>query len=133
MAIETCLTNLGRLNFLKGRIKPEHVFRVALYTSAANLGKKTKVKVSAGEVSVQGYMPLRLAEPVFSINENDEAVMDFPGDVKWDNVSITARGCLIYDETLDNLAVAVGDFGQDVSSTNDTFTLIPSADLIRFR
>jgi hypothetical protein len=58
--------------------------------------------------------------------------MDFPGEVTWANVSISAAGCLIYDETLDNLAIAVGSFGGIISSTNDKFTLSPEADLIKF-
>ena len=131
MAIETCLTTAGRLAFLQGKIKPDHVFKVALYTDKAELGKKTKTYTTANEVNTQGYKAAVLSTPVFSEAE-DVAIMDFPGEVTWSNVSIAAAGCLIYDETLGNLAVAVGSFGGIISSTNDKFTLAPEADLIRF-
>lgn len=132
MAIETCLTTAGRLAFLQGKIKPDHVFKIALYKKTANLGKKTKAYTKTGEVTANGYMALQLSAPVFSSNEDEEAIMDFPGDVVWDNVSIAADGCLIYDETLDGLAIVVGSFGGTVTSTNDKFKLEPSADLIKF-
>ena len=132
MAIETCLTTAGRLAFLQGKIKPDHVFKVALYTDKATLNKKTKIYSTADEVKAQGYKPMILSAPVFSSNENEEAILDFPGEVTWSNVSIAAAGCLIYDESLGNLAIAVGSFGTTVTSTNDRFTLAPEADLIRF-
>jgi hypothetical protein len=131
MAIDTCLTTAGSLAFLQGKIKPNHVFKIALYTDKANLGKSTKVYSPINEVTAEGYRALRLNEPVFSESE-EVAVMDFPGEVTWANVSISAAGCLIYDETLDNLAIAVGSFGGIISSTNDKFTLSPEADLIKF-
>lgn len=131
MAIETCLTTAGRLAFLQGKIKPNHVFKVALYTELANLGKKTKVHSGVNEVQANGYKPMQLSAPEFK-EVDDVAVMDFPGDTTWVGVSITAAGCLIYDASLDNLAIAVGSFGRNVTSTNDKFTLSPEADFIRF-
>jgi hypothetical protein len=131
MAIETCLTTAGRLAFLQGKIKPNHVFKIALYTDKANLGKSTKVYSPINEVTAQGYKPAILNAPVFSESE-DVAVMDFPGEVTWANVSISAAGCLIYDTDLADLAIAVGSFGATITSTNDKFTLAPEADLIKF-
>lgn len=131
MAIETCLTTAGRLAFLQGKIKSNHVFKVALYTDKADLGKKTKFYTKVNEVTAQGYKAAILGTPVFS-ESKDIAIMDFPGEVTWNNVTIAAAGCMIYDETLDNLAIAIGSFGTVVSSTNDKFTLSPEADLIQF-
>jgi hypothetical protein len=37
--------------------------------------------------------------------------------------TITARGCLIYNSSKSNKAVAAFDFGADVVSTNGTFTV----------
>lgn len=131
MAIETCLTTAGRSAFLQGKIKPEHTFKVALYTDKAELGKKTKVYSPINEVVAVGYKPADLGTPVFS-ESDDVAIMDFPGEVTWSNVSIAAAGCLIYDTDLGDLAIAVGSFGGIISSTNDKFTLAPEADLIKF-
>lgn len=52
----------------------------------------------------------------------------------WASASITARGCVVYVSrggaaNLDNL-VAYVDFGMDVTSVNDTFTVIFSTPLI---
>lgn len=132
MAIETCLTTAGRLAFLQGRIKPTDVFKVALYTETAELGKGTKEYTKTGEVVADGYNPKQLATPTFSSNDREEAIMDFPGDIVWQNVTISATGCLIYDETLNGLAIAVGAFSSSISSTNDKFTLSPAVDLIKF-
>ena len=131
MAIESCVTTAARLAFLKGEIKAGHVFKVALYTDKANLGPTTKAYTTVGEVAVSGYAAKRLDSPVFSSTDT-EAVMGFKGEVVWPNVTIAAAGCMIYDESLDNLAVFVGDFGAIIASTNDKFKLAMAPDLIKF-
>lgn len=65
------------------------------------------------------------------------AWIDFTTDPSWANSTITARGALIYNSTKSNKAVAVLDFGSDITSTNGTFLVtFPTADasnaLIRF-
>ena len=44
-------------------------------------------------------------------------------DVAIANATITARGCLIYNSSKSNKAVAVFDFGSEISSVNGTFTV----------
>ena len=131
MAIETCLTVAGKLAFLEGKVKSDHVFKLALYTEKASLGSDTEVYSRVNEVVADGYEPATLAKPVFS-KSGKNAVMDFPGDVKWKNVTIAAAGCVIYDESLDNLVIAVGSFDGTITSTNDSFTLTPAKGLIKF-
>jgi hypothetical protein len=131
MAINSCLTTAARLAFLKGEVKPDHVFKIALYTKEASLGMDTKIYTKSGEVVARGYEAKALGKPVFGI-EGVEATMGFTGDVVWPNVTIAAAGCMIYDETLGNLAVLVGDFGDIIASTNDKFKLTMASNLIKF-
>lgn len=130
--INSCLTTEGRFAFLQGRIQPGHVFKLALYTDKANLGEDTVCYTPINEVVGQGYAAIRLANPVFA-RVGKLAVMNFPGELLWKNATISAAGCMIFDETLDNLAIAVGSFGSIISSTNDTFRLDPPENLVIFK
>lgn len=131
--IETCTTNAGRLAFLKGEVKSDHVFKIALFKDSANLNKKTKAYTKTGEVEGQGYAPKTLQTPVYGVDEDDAAFMDFPDEIKWENATIAASGCMVYDETLDGLALVIVNFGKVVTSTNGPFTLTPETDMIRFK
>jgi hypothetical protein len=57
------------------------------------------------------------------------AWIDFTTDPTWATATITARGALIYNSSVSNKAVAVLDFGSDITSTAGTFTVtFPTAD-----
>lgn len=129
--IKSCLTTAGRLAFLQGRIQPEHVFKLALYTDKADFNEDTAVYTPINEVVGQGYVHKVLPKPTF-YKSIDIAIMDFPGELVWENSTISAAGCMIFDASLGNLAIAVGSFGSVITSTNDKFTLESSAGLIRF-
>lgn len=120
--IESCATVAGKLAFLKGELRPNHQYKIALYTSAAELGPATKTYTPAGEVVAQGYKPLALPAPVFS-SDATSAFFGFSGDVKWQNSTISADGALIYDETLGNLALFVVAFPEQTRSTNHEFAV----------
>lgn len=56
------------------------------------------------------------------------AIVDFDDEV-FTNLTITARGCIIYNSSASNKAIAVFDFGGDVTSTSGDFTIVfPAAD-----
>ena len=50
------------------------------------------------------------------------AFTDF-ADLSFVNVTLTARGCLIYNTSFSNSAVAVLNFGADKTATAGTFTI----------
>ena len=106
------------------------VFKIALYTSAANIGASTTVYTSTGEVAAgSGYTTggatLVNVTPVLS---GSTAVFDF-GDAQWTSATFTARGAMIYNSSKANRAVLVLDFGSDQTVTNGTFTVVfPAAD-----
>jgi hypothetical protein len=55
------------------------------------------------------------------------AVCDF-ADLTFSNATVTARGCLIYNDTQSDKAVCAIDFGGDKTSTAGDFTIVfPSA------
>lgn len=106
-------------------------FKIALYTSAANIGPSTTVYTTSNEVVGAGYVAggntLTIAQvPVAS---GTTALLDF-ADSTWAGSTITARGAMIYNSTQGNRTVAVLDFGIDKSTTGGNFTVVfPLADV----
>lgn len=112
-----------------------NVFAIALYTSSATMSKATTAYSATNEVGSSGTyvtggiklanlvgnaMALVSTTPVLS---TDTAVCDF-ADISWTGATITARGALIYNASLDSQnAVEVLDFGADKTCTSGTFTI----------
>jgi hypothetical protein len=99
-------------------------FKLAMYTSAATLGKSTTAYAATNEVSSPaGYSAggKALINTGTSV-ASDVAITDFT-DLSFTNVTLTARGALIYNTSNSNSAVAVLDFGGDKTATAGTFTI----------
>tara|TARA_R100001460_G_scaffold107713_2_gene156905 strand:- start:108 stop:530 length:423 start_codon:yes stop_codon:yes gene_type:complete len=106
-----------------------HTFKVALYTNSATLNASTTAYSTSNEVSGTGYSAggatLTAVNPTVS---GTTAIVDF-NDVTFSSSTITARGCLIYNSSASNKAVAVFDFGGDKASSSSNFTItFPTAD-----
>jgi hypothetical protein len=105
-------------------------FKLALYTSSATLDASTTAYTVSNEASGTGYSAgggtLTNVTPTSS---GTTAFTDF-ADLTFSSATITARGCLIYNDTeAGDPAVAVLDFGGDKTSTNGDFTIqFPAAD-----
>jgi len=105
-------------------------FKLALYTSSASLDASTTAYTVSNEASGTGYSAgggtLTNVTPTSS---GTTAFTDF-ADLTFSSATITARGCLIYNDTeAGDPAVAVLDFGGDKTSTNGDFTIqFPTAD-----
>ena len=102
--------------------------KLALYTSSATLGAGTTVYVTTGQASGTNYTAggsnLVNVTPALS---GSVAVVDF-SDLTFGTATVTARGCLIYNSTNGNKALAAIDFGADKVSTAGDFTVVfPSA------
>lgn len=114
----------------------EGTLKMALYTSEADLGADTLVYTTSNEVVGTGYTAGGKILTGVTVNKSGTtAYLDF-ADVTWDPAAFTARGALIYNTNLGNLAIAVLDFGADKTATN-TFTVQMPANtatsaLIRF-
>lgn len=98
-------------------------YMIALYTSAATLSKATTVYAAADEVGASGtYVAGGQALVGFSVTlDGDTAILDWTTDPQWLAATITAAGALIYNATRANRAVAVLDFGGDITSTAGPF------------
>lgn len=100
------------------------VFKCALYTSSADLNKTTTVYSATNEVSGTGYTAggdtLTNVNPVIS---NSVGLYDF-ADLVFSALTVTGiRGCLIYNSTNGNRAVAVLNFITDQSPSAQNFTI----------
>jgi hypothetical protein len=99
-------------------------FKLALYSSSATLGATTTAYVTTGEATGTNYTAgggtLTSVTPTTS---GTTAVCDF-ADLTFGTATITARGCLIYNDTDSDKAVAAIDFGGDKTSTAGDFTIV---------
>lgn len=106
------------------------VFKLALYTSAANLDASTTVYSSSNEVGNSGTYTAGGGSltNITPTSSGTTAFLDF-ADISFTSATITARGALIYNSSKANRAVAVLDFGSNKISTTGTFTVqFPAAD-----
>lgn len=129
MAITTALCNSYKQEILQGVHLAADTYKIALFTNAATLSKATTAYSTTNEVSGTGYTAGGATLSGFATSlDGDVACLDF-SDPSWSNATITARGAMIYNSSRSNKAVAVFDFGGDVSSTNSTFSVtLPAAD-----
>jgi hypothetical protein len=106
-----------------------NTFKLALYTSSASLGAATAAYTSSNEASGTNYSATGSALTSFTpTTAGTTAFCDF-SDLTFSNVSITARGALIYNETQSDKSVCVLDFGSDKTATAGDFTIVfPTAD-----
>ena len=114
-------------------------FKIALYLSTADIDANTTAYTATNEASGTNYSAGGLAltntgVTATNINANTgTGFCDF-SDLTFPNVTVTARGALIYNTTpsansnanttLTNAAVCVLDFGADKTSTDGDFTII---------
>jgi len=96
--------------------------KIALYTSDADLSASTTAYTTTGEVVGTGYSAGgKILTGVTVSQSGTTAYLDFD-NVTWDPAAFTARGALIYNTSLGDLAIAVLDFGSDKTTTT-TFTV----------
>ena len=129
MAILQALCNSFKEEVLEGtHVLLTDTLKIALYSSAATLGKGTTAYSTSNEVSGTGYTAGgNTLSGVTVVLDGDIAIVDFT-DPTWTTSTITARGALIYNSSKANRAIAVINFGQDISSTGGTFTIaLPAA------
>ena len=116
-----------------------NAFKLALYTSSANLSKSTtayatnpggggntEITNTSGSAYSAGGIALTSVTPALS---GDVACCDF-ADVSFTSASFTANGCLIYNDTVSgDPAVCSIAFGGDKTVSSGTFTIqFPTAD-----
>ncbi len=133
MAISSAICNSFKQEILVGThnltASSGDTFKIALFTSSASLGAGTTAYSTSNEISGTGYTAggatLTSVTPVL---DSSTAVCDF-ADVSFTSASFTANGCLIYNSSQSDKAVAVIAFGGDKTVSSGTFTIqFPTAD-----
>jgi hypothetical protein len=123
MAITSAICNSYKQELLQGIHAAADTYKVALYTDAATLGAATTVYATTNEVEGVGYTAGGITLSGFDTGlSNGTAYLTF-ADAQLANATITARGCLVYNSSKANRAVAVFDFGGNITSTSGTFTV----------
>jgi len=98
--------------------------KLALYTSSATMGAATTAYSTAQEVSGTNYTAAGAA--LTNINPTSGGTTGFTdfADLTFGTATVTARGCLIYNDTNSDVSVATIDFGGDKTSTAGDFTIV---------
>jgi len=98
--------------------------KLALYTSSATMGAGTTAYSTAQEVSGTNYTAAGAA--LTNINPTSGGTTGFTdfADLTFGTATVTARGCLIYNDTNSDVSVATIDFGGDKTSTAGDFTIV---------
>ena len=99
-------------------------FKLALYTSSATLGATTTAFTTTGQASGTNYSSGGSAlTNIAPLTSGTVGFTDF-SDLTFGTATITARGCMIYNDTNGDKSVATIDFGGDKTSTAGDFTIV---------
>lgn len=123
MAITTAICNSYKQEILEGVHSSTDTYKIALYSDAATLGASTTTYSATNEVSGTGYTAGGATLTGYTSGLSTSTAYITFTDPSWSASTITARGCLIYNSSKSNKAVAVFDFGSNISSSNGTFTI----------
>jgi hypothetical protein len=99
------------------------VFKIALYTSSANLGPDTTVYSTTNEISGTGYVVGGNVLSGITVQQGDGVGYVSFNDPTWPGTSFTTRGALIYNFTKSGKAVGVLNFGTDQTTVSQGFTI----------
>jgi hypothetical protein len=109
-------------------------FKLALYTSSATLSAATTAYTATGETSGTNYTAGGAALTNVGVTIPTAVACASFNNLTFSNVTLTARGALIYNSTpkansnantaLTNPAVCVLDFGADTTTTAGNFTIV---------
>lgn len=122
MFVQTLTTSFKQQLLLAVHDFSVDTFKIALYTSNADLNAATTVYTTTGEITGTGYTATgkTLTGTTVTVS-GTTAFVDFANAV-WSPATFTTRGALIYNASKGNKAVAVLDFGADKTPTT-TFTV----------
>ena len=144
MAITQAICTSFKVELLTGThnlTNGANTIKAALFTSSATLSAATTAYTAPSDATADptnthevtttstnytgGGNALTNVTPTSS---STTAIADF-ADLTFPNVSLTARGCLLYNTSASNKALMVLDFGADKTATTGDFTIqFPTAD-----
>ena len=111
----------GKHNFLASG---GNSFKLALYTSSATMGAATTAFTTTNQAAGTNYSSGGSA--LTNVNPTSGGTTGFTdfADLTFGTATITARGCMIYNDTNGDKSVATIDFGGDKTSTAGDFTIV---------
>lgn len=123
MPITTAICNSYKQELLEGVHSSTDTYKIALYKDAATLSSATTAYSSTNEVTGTGYTAGGNTLTGYTSGLSGSTAYITFSDPSWANSTITARGCLIYNSSKSNKAVAAFDFGSNVVSVSGTLTV----------
>jgi len=128
--VQTMTTSFKAELFTGTQVFGTDTFKLALYTSSADLGAATTVYSSTNEVAASGsYVAGGGTLTGVTVASSGTTAWVTFDNISFTSATITARGALIYNSSKGNKSVAVLDFGSDKISSSSTFTVqFPVAD-----
>lgn len=118
MAIITAVCDSYKRELLEGVHGIKDDYRMALYAPGADLGPQTARYDAKSEVKGLGYSAGGGKIPNMRVDSADgEYFIDFDA-VVWTKATLEAEGCLIYNASKGNRAVAVFNFGDRLLARN---------------
>tara|TARA_Y100001938_G_C8075804_1_gene425981 strand:+ start:1690 stop:2118 length:429 start_codon:yes stop_codon:yes gene_type:complete len=128
MAISSTLTTSFKKELLEAvhnfSASGGNSFKLALYTSSATLGATTTAFTTTGQSSGTNYTSGGAAlTNIAPTSSGTTGFTDF-ADLTFGTATVTARGCMIYNDTNSDKSVATIDFGGDKTSTAGDFTIV---------
>jgi hypothetical protein len=133
MALVQGATNTFKTGLASGSFNfSSDTFKIALYSSTADLGPTTTAYTTTGELTGTGYtaggvtLTVSITPTTGADSSNTVAYLSF-ANATWNPAAFTCRGALIYKSGGGNPTVCVLDFGSDKTCTTSFEVQFPAA------
>lgn len=124
MAITNAMPTSFKNELLAGTHTASDTYKIALFTSSASLDATTTAYSTTNETTGTGYTAGGVTLSGYNPGTSGTTGwVDWTTDPTWASASFTARGAMIYNSSKSNKAVAILDFGSDITASAATFTV----------
>ena len=97
--------------------------RIALFTALADLDESTTAYTATNEITGPGYTAGGNILTGASVSSSGNTAYVSFDNSSWSGATFTCRGALIYNASKANRSIAVLNFGNDKTVTNQTFQI----------
>lgn len=127
MSLVQCLTASFKQELLEGihdfSLVGGDTFKIALYTSLADIDSSTLIYTTTNEVVGTGYTAGGGTLVNLGVNLSGTTAYTSWEDFTWSSSTLTTAGALIYNASKSNRSVAVLNFGGSYSTSAAPFTV----------
>lgn len=133
MAIITALCESYKRELLAGVHAISDDYRMALFMDGARLSAATTAYSDDNEVVGEGYEAGGIPIPNMRVESNGaESYIDFD-PVVYERLTVAVDGCLIYNASKENRAVAVFNFGETLTARNGKIEVESPRGIVRLK